>query len=195
VQSFVLRFGYLAVFALLAAAGVGVPVPEELTQLTAGALSHEGLLDLRLAIPVCWVGIVAGDTILFLIARRHGPRLLRSRPARKVLTPERRARLEDHYARHAFLTIAAARHLGGFRFAAFSLAGATGVPLATFVTADALSGLVSVPLVVWVGYVSWQHLSHARHEVRIVELAVLAAVALAVAALLAVRRLRRSRAA
>jgi len=81
VQKLIAHFGYVAVFAALAAAGVGVPIPEELTQLTTGALAHEGYLDLRIAIPVVWVGILTGDAMLFFLARRHGPRLLASRPA------------------------------------------------------------------------------------------------------------------
>jgi membrane protein DedA with SNARE-associated domain len=194
VQGLIAHFGYVAVFAALAAGGVGVPIPEELTQLTTGALAHAGYLDLRIAIPVVWAGILTGDGILFLLARRHGPRLLATRPARRVLTPERRARLEGHFARHAFWTVAAARHLGGLRFPAFALAGVSGVRPATFFVADGLSALVSVPLVVGAGYVFWHHLSRARREVRLVELAVLAAIAAGVGLAVLIRR-RRARAA
>lgn len=186
-QALLAQFGYFAVFAALAVAGLGVPVPEELTQLTAGALAHEGYLDLRLAIPVVWAGILAGDTVLFLIARRHGPRLIATRAARRVLTPGRKEQLERHFERHAFWTVAVARHAGGLRFAAFALAGASRVRLATFVLADGLSALVSVPLVVGAGYVLWHHLDQARHGVRTVQLAVLAAIVLLVAAALLVR--------
>ncbi len=193
-QGFLEHFGYVAVFAALAAGGVGVPVPEELTQLTTGALAHEGLLDLRIALPVVWAGILAGDAVLFLLARRHGPRLLDSWPARRMLTPSRRERLERHFARHAFWTVAVARHAGALRFAAFTLAGASGVRPATFLVADGLSALVSVPLVVGAGWVFWEHLSEARREVRTVELAVLAVVAVAVGVAVIVRR-RRARAA
>jgi membrane-associated protein len=193
VEPFLAHFGYAAVFAALLVAGVGVPIPEELTQLTAGALSHEGYLSLRYTIPVVWAGILAGDAILFLLARRHGPRALASRPARRVLTPERRARLERHFARHAFLTVAVARHTGGLRFAAFALAGATGVPLPTFLAADGLSALASVPLVVGAGYLFAHHLGAARRDVRLAELGILAAIVLAGLVAVNLRR-RRARA-
>jgi membrane protein DedA with SNARE-associated domain len=193
VEAVLAHFGYVAVFAALAVAGLGVPIPEELTQLTAGALAHEGILDLRFAIPVVWAGIVTGDTILFLLARRHGPRLLATRPARRVLTPERRERLERHFARHAFWTVAFFRHAGGVRFAAFALAGATGVRTATFILADGLSALASVPLVCGAGYVFWRHLSEARRDVRLVELGILAVVGAAVVVVVLLRR-RRARA-
>jgi membrane protein DedA with SNARE-associated domain len=185
------HFGYAAVFGLLLVAGVGVPIPEELTQLTAGVLSHEGYLRLAVAIPVVWAGIVVGDAVLFLLARRHGPRALDSRPVRRFLTPARRERLERHFARHAFLTVAVARHTGGLRFAAFALAGATGVRAATFVLADGLSALVSVPLVVGAGYVFAHHLREARRDIRIVELALLVVAVVAAWVVVRVRRRRR----
>lgn len=174
-QGLLEHFGYAAVFGLLLVAGVGVPIPEELTQLTAGVLSHEGYLRLAIAIPVVWAGILGGDTILFLLARRHGPRALDSRAVRRVLTPARREKLERHFARHAFLTVAVARHTGGIRFAAFALAGATGVRAATFVVADGLSAMVSVPLVVGAGYLFADHLGEARRDIRLLELALLVA--------------------
>ncbi len=172
-QAFLEHFGYAAVFGLLLVGGVGVPIPEELTQLTAGVLSHEGYLRLAVTLPVAWAGILAGDAVLFLLARRHGPRALESRPVRRVLTPARREKLERHFARHAFLTVFVARHAGGVRFAAFALAGATGVRTATFLLADGLSALLSVPLVVGAGYLFAHHLGQARRDIRLLELGVL----------------------
>ncbi len=189
-ETFLAHFGYAAVFGALLVAGVGVPIPEEVTQLTAGVLSHEGYLRLAITLPVVWAGILAGDTTLFAIARRLGPRALETRAVRRVLTPARREKLERHFARHAFLTVAVARHTGGVRFAAFALAGATGVPVATFVVADGLSAMFSVPLVVGAGYLFAHHVGQARRDVRLVELAVLAVALLAVWIAVRVRRRR-----
>ncbi|HYX91900.1 MAG TPA: DedA family protein [Myxococcaceae bacterium] len=191
-QAFLVRFKYVAVFAALVAAGVGVPIPEEVTQLTAGALSHEGMLDWRIAIPVAWLGIVAGDTLLFILAQRNAERLLGVNVVRRVLTPARREALQRYFAKHAFLTIMVARHASGFRFPTFVFAASHGVHLATFVLADALSALASVPLVVAAGYFFWQHLSQARREVRIAELSILAGIALVVGIIVLARRRRRT---
>jgi membrane-associated protein len=191
IQGLLERFGYLAILALLLGAGVGVPLPEELTQLTAGFLAHQGYLRLAPAIVACWVGIVAGDFLFYSLARRHGEAVMEWRPVRRVLTPERRAWLERHFARHAFWTIAAARHTSGLRLPAFALAGAHGVRRRTFVLADGLSALVSVPLVVTVGYLASHHLAEAHRDLRRVELGIVAAVALAALVAYAVRARRR----
>ncbi len=190
VESFLAHFGYLALFAVLLAAGVGVPFPEEVTQLTAGVLAHRGVLDLRATVVVVWAGILAGDLLLFELARRHGPRVLSSRLVGRVLTPARRQRLEAHFARHAFLTIAVARHAGAVRAAAFALAGASGVPLRTFLLADGLSALVSVPVVVGLGYLFSHHLAGVEHGFRIVE--GILALALVAGVILWVRARRRA---
>lgn len=193
VEAFLAHFGYAALLAALLAGGVGVPVPEELTQLSAGVLASHGILDLRFTLGTVWVGILAGDALLFTLARRHGPKALRAKLVARVLTDERRRALERHFERHTFLTVAVARHMGGVRVAAFALAGASGVRLRTFLLADGLSALVSVPVVVGAGYLFSEHLSQVRRDIRAIELTVLA-VGLLVAAGLWIRRRQRVRA-
>lgn len=193
IEAFLSRYGYLAVFALLVGAGVGVPAPEEPTQLAAGVMAQRGLLSLAPAMAICWTGIVVGDLIWFLLAQRLGPPILGHRTLRRVLTPERRARVEAHLARHAFLTVMVSRHLSGLRLAAFALAATHGVRRRTFLAADALSALLSVPLVVSAGYVGADHLSRVRSGVRAVELTILAAAVAVALIALAVRRVRRGR--
>lgn len=191
-EGFIAHFGYLALLSVLLAAGVGVPFPEEVTQLTAGVLAHRGVLDLRATLVVIWVGILAGDLLIFEISRRHGPRALSSRLVGRVLTPARRATLERHFARHAFLTILVARHAGAVRAAAFALAGASGVPLRTFLVADALSAIVSVPVVVGAGYLFSQHLGEVERDLRILEIALALVIVLAVTLFLRARARRRA---
>jgi membrane protein DedA with SNARE-associated domain len=144
---------------------------------------------------VCWGGIVAGDLAWFLLAERHGPKLLARPSLQRLLTPVRRARIEAHLARHAFLTVMVARHLSGLRLPAFALAATHGVRRTTFLAADALSALVSVPLVVSVGYLGAHHLAKARTELRRAELIALGVAAGAGLAFYGFIRLRAWRAA
>jgi membrane protein DedA with SNARE-associated domain len=184
------QFGYVAVTALLVGGGVGIPVPEELVQLTAGYLARREILELPYAIACAYAGIVGGDFLFFKIAQRHGDVLLERRQVRRLLTPERRALFERHFARHAFLTIMVARHTSGFRIPAYALAATHGVRSRTFLLADALSALLSVPLVVTLGWYFAARLEVVRHRIHEVELALAAVVALGVAAWLFWRRRR-----
>jgi membrane protein DedA with SNARE-associated domain len=192
-EAILTRYGYLAILGLLLAAGMGVPLPEEPTQLAAGVMAQRGLLSLGPAIAVCWIGIVAGDLGWFLLARRLGPRVLERTALRRVLTPPRRARIEGHLARHAFLTVLVSRHLSGLRLAAFALAATHGVRRRTFLLADGLSAMASVPAVVSAGYLGAHHLGQVRADIRRVELAVLAVIVVAALATVVIRRIRRAR--
>ena len=109
---------YLGVFALLLAGGLGVPIPEELPVVAAGVLSREGLAQWWLALPVCVLGVLSGDVILYWAGRHWGERVLSWRPVRWVLSPERERRLKGAYRRHAVKTIVIARHVIGLRAAA-----------------------------------------------------------------------------
>jgi membrane protein DedA with SNARE-associated domain len=178
-QSLLVHFGHLAVLLLLVAGGLGVPVPEELVQLTGGYLARRGVLLFWPTVTAAWVGIVLGDGIFFLLARRHGPRLLESRHVVRLLTPRRRDFLERHFARHAVLTVMAARHASALRLPAFALAALHGVRPLTFLVADGLSALVSVPLVVWLGWFFAGHIEEAKRHLREAELLVAGAAVLA----------------
>jgi membrane protein DedA with SNARE-associated domain len=193
IEAFLSRYGYLAAFGLLVGAGVGVPFPEEPTQLAMGVMAQRGLVAFLPAIATCWLGILAGDCLWFLLAQRLGPPALERTALRRVLTPSRRARIEVHLARHAFLTVLISRHLSGVRLAAFALAATHGVRLRTFLLADGLSALVSVPLVVSAGYLGAHHLSGVRSDMRTVKLAILVIVVVGALIALVVRRLRRPR--
>jgi membrane protein DedA with SNARE-associated domain len=192
-QDLLVHFTYVALLALLVAGGVGVPVPEELVQLTAGYLARRGILSLLPAIGVAWVGIVAGDFLLFRLGRSQGARVLDAPLVARVLTPRRRAFIERHFERHAFLTIVVARHASGLRIPVFAMAGASGVGSARFLLADGLSALASIPLVVGAGWYFAGHVEALKREMRWIELALAAAVvAVTVAwAVLARRRKRR----
>ncbi len=181
-ESLLSRFTYAAILGLLLAGGVGAPVPEELIQVTAGYLARRGLISFLPALGVAWIGLVVGDAMLFRLARRHGPKLLEAPRVARLLTPQRRAALERHYARHAFLTVMAGRHLSVLRVPIFVLAGASGVPTATFVLADGLSAMISVPLVVGLGWIFAGHVEELKQDMAWAEhalgaLALLAAVA------------------
>jgi membrane protein DedA with SNARE-associated domain len=181
--SLLTHFGYLAVFLLLVAGGVGVPVPEELIQLTAGFMARRGLLSFWPAVLVAWTGLVLGDFLFFRLGRAHGPALLDSPRVARVLTPARRAFVERHFTRHAILTIMVARHASGFRLPVYALAGASNrVRSHTFLLADGLSAAFSVPLVLGAGWYFAAHLEEVKKRLHEIELAVAAVVALALVA-------------
>jgi membrane protein DedA with SNARE-associated domain len=151
-QELLQRFTYLGILAALLLGSVGVPIPEEIPIVAAGILSHEGLARWWLALPVCVLGVLAGDVVLYWAGRRWGERLLRWRVVRYVLTRARADWLKAAYREHAMKTVAMARHVTGLRAAAFLTAGIARVPFWKFILADAAAAAVTVPLAFGLAY-------------------------------------------
>lgn len=151
-QEFIDQFTYVGILATLLLGSLGVPIPEEMPIVAAGVLSHEGLARWWLALPVCVLGVLSGDTVLYWTGRRWGERVLNWRVVRWVLTAQRAERLTEAYREHAMKTVAMARHVAGLRAAAFLTAGIARVPFWKFILADAAAAAVSVPFVFALAY-------------------------------------------
>jgi membrane protein DedA with SNARE-associated domain len=151
-QEFVNNFTYLGVFAVLLLGSLGVPIPEEMPIIAAAVMSHESIVRWWLALPVCLLGVLSGDMVLYWVGRRWGEQVLHWRMVRLVLSPAREQWLKLAYRRHALKTVVTARHVMGLRAAAFLTAGSARVPFWKFVVADAGAALVGVPLAFGLAY-------------------------------------------
>jgi membrane protein DedA with SNARE-associated domain len=151
-QGFVEHFTYLGIFAVLLLGSLGVPIPEEMPIIAAAVLSHEGIVAWGLALPLCLLGVLSGDVVLYWVGRRWGESVLNWRAVRWVLPPERERWLQAAYRRHALKTIVTARHVTGLRAAAFLTAGNARVPFWKFVAADAGAAVLGVPLLFGLAY-------------------------------------------
>jgi membrane protein DedA with SNARE-associated domain len=182
------RFSYPAVYLLLAATGTGLPVPEDVVLLTAGTVCSTGHAVFFAMIPVAVAGVVTSDTVLFRIGRKLGPKVIEHPKLKKVLTPERVARVRGRFDRWGVWTVFVARFLPGVRMPTFLLAGSMGISQQRFWLADGLAVCVFAPAMVFVGY---RFGADALPYVRAFGGYALAAVATALAAAWLVSRLRR----
>ena len=64
-QDFFDNFTHLAVFAVLLLGSLGVPIPEEMPIIAAAVLSHEDIVRWWLALPICLLGVLSGDVVLY----------------------------------------------------------------------------------------------------------------------------------
>jgi membrane protein DedA with SNARE-associated domain len=145
-QAFIEHFTYLGIFLLLLLGSLGAPIPEEMPIIAAAILSHEGVVQWWLALPLCFLGVLSGDVVLYWVGRHWGKRVLKWRVVSKVLTLRREQWLRAAYRRHAVKTIVTARHLMGLRAAAFLTAGIAHLPFWKFLVTDAAAALVGVPV-------------------------------------------------
>jgi membrane protein DedA with SNARE-associated domain len=168
-EQFLEEFTYAGIFIALFLGGLGVPLPEEVPVLTAGVLAHEGIVRWWLALPVCVLGVLSGDTVLYWAGRHWGDRLLAWRLVRHVLTKEREETLKESYRRHGVKIVFTARHVMGLRAAAFLTAGIARVPFPRFIAADFAASMLGVPLSFGLAFFFTDQLEQILADVRRVE--------------------------
>ena len=193
IEHFLEEFTYLGVFLVLFLAGLGVPIPEEVPVLASGVLAHEGVVRWWLMLPVCVIGVLSGDVVLYWVGRHWGERVLAWRIVRYVLSPEREEALKAAYHRHGVKVIFTARHVMGLRAAAFLTAGIARVPFGRFLAVDLAGSLVGVPLSFGLAFFFTDQLEQILADVHRIERWALMLALVALAGWIAVRAYRRTR--
>jgi membrane protein DedA with SNARE-associated domain len=151
-------FYYLGVFAALVAAGVGFPMPEEIPIVTAGALAGHAAQDadssLRwwILLPVCILGVVISDMLLYLVGRVFGVGVLKFPLVARVLPQQRLQHIRRNFRRYGVLILLFARFLPGIRSPIFLTAGIMRLSWRRFLLADGLYAIPGVSLLFFLAY-------------------------------------------
>ncbi len=143
---------YLLILGGLIAAGLGVPITEDIYLLASGVLAHRGVVSLPAIFVVCVVGVIVGDILIFTIARRLGKAAYSRALFARLMPPARRERIEALIDRRGGLIIFGARFVAGARMPIFAIAAVHGMSFARFLAWDIAALVFSAPLVIGVGY-------------------------------------------
>ncbi len=153
ISAYIEHFTYLGLFVVLMLCGIGLPIPEDVALLAGGYLVHRGVTRYPITLAVSLLGVVVGDNSLFFLGRRFGSGLVRyfgiARPGRQ----HQIERIRGFMQRHGHRAIFYARFLAGLRALIYLSAGSFGVRPSVFLFYDLLGALISVPIVVTLGYV------------------------------------------
>src|SRR3954470_4097573 len=105
---------YLGIVVVLVLTGSGLPIPEEVVVIPAGAAASYGQLNPWLALASCVAGALLGDAVMYGIGYRFGQSVLREHPWwARFLKPEREQQIEGLIRRHGLKVFFAARFLVG----------------------------------------------------------------------------------
>jgi membrane protein DedA with SNARE-associated domain len=186
---------YVAIFGVLVACGLGLPLPEDVSLITGGFLTHQGQAYLPLMMGVGFLGIIAGDSIIFTAGRRLGAKVGTKQTGffARIVTPAKRARVEGLFHAHGQKIVMAARFLPGVRAVTFFTAGSAGMKYRWFILWDGLAALVSAPLLVFLGFYFGDELALVIKKVRQGQIRVIAVIVLLAAAYIAYSRWRNRR--
>lgn len=175
---------YGAVLAMLVLAGVGFPVPEDITLLTAGYLSatNEEVRMYAIVI-VSYLGVIGGDSVTWAIGYRFGEGVVEAPIFRRVFTRERMERAVYYFERYGERFILLGRFVPGARGAVFLAAGILKMPYRRFLLLDGSAAVISVSLFLFLGnafadniHSVFERVESSRHALWVVLLVVVMAI-------------------
>ncbi|MBZ4417421.1 DedA family protein [Myxococcus sp. RHSTA-1-4] len=150
-------FAYATVFGILVACGLGVPLPEDISLILGGFLAHKGAASLPVMMVVGFAGILVGDSLIYLAGRRLGAKLGRGSDTRggffaRIVTAEKRAKVEGLFEKHGQKIVCIARFMPGVRAVTYFTAGSVHMSYWRFIFWDGLAALLSAPVFIWLGF-------------------------------------------
>ncbi|HLH81741.1 MAG TPA: DedA family protein [Trebonia sp.] len=155
-------YGYWALFALVAAESLGVPLPGETALIVAGTYagtSHR--LNPWLIFAVAAAAAIIGDNIGYWIGDKGGYRLAR-RYGRKVRLDERKLKTARYlFDRHGVLVVFFGRFVSVLRTYAAFLAGTSRMRWRKFLPANAAGGIVWAGIYTALSYLAGNWLQRA----------------------------------
>jgi membrane protein DedA with SNARE-associated domain len=151
---------YFVILAVLLACGFGLPLPEDITLVTAGILASRNIIDFNITVVLCMFGVLLGDGIIFWLGSHYGTRLRKTKFFSVILPEKRDAAVKAIVQKYGDKVIFMARFMPGLRTPLFFATGSYHVPFWKFFLLDGFAALISVPLWVYVGYLFGSNLEH-----------------------------------
>ena len=149
---FLVRYGYLLLFAWVLAEQLGLPLPSAPILLAAGALAGRHRMNLELAIALPIVTVVICDSFWYELGRLRGMKVLQWL-CRISLEPDSCVRrTQVRFERNGPWELVVAKFIPGMSAVASPLAGITRMPLERFVMFDGLGAMLWVGAYIGTGY-------------------------------------------
>lgn len=147
---------YGVIFALLLTGALGFP-PEDFSLILAGICLHQGKGDLDVMYVLCYVGTILGDLFIYGVGRWFGRTLFAKEWFQRRVRPGRIKLIRVGLEKRRFWMIFVARHLFYLRTVTFLTCGAVKMRFLKFLIADCLSAVVSVSIMLFLGYQASEH--------------------------------------
>ncbi len=169
ISSIIGPFPYFGLFLLLILGGLGFPFPEDATLILCGFLiSHKFIKPVHALITV-YAGLLTADIVIYSLGRRFGRAIITHKRFHRFLSPGRISRLEEKFDRSGYPFILFGRHVIGFRAQVFLVAGIMKMPIIKFISADAVSALFTLALMIGIGYAGGNSLQALQKDISRIE--------------------------
>jgi membrane protein DedA with SNARE-associated domain len=159
---FVVQYGYIAIFVVIALESAGVPMPGETVLITSAvyAGAHPGGLNIYLVIATAAAAAIFGDNVGFWVGREWGLTLL-LRYGRYIGIDQKKLKVGQYlFLKHGGKIVFFGRFVALLRAFAAVLAGANRYSPRLFFVYNALGGVVWASLMGGLGYIFGLQVEH-----------------------------------
>lgn len=154
---------YTFIVLFMTASSFGLPIPEEMTLVSAGLVAYmasnpgeyppptpdaEGVNLVVLCI-VCFVAVLGSDLIIYFIGRIFGKKIIKTKFFNNRIGQERFNKINNLFNKYSYWACGLFRFTPGVRFPGHMSCGLMGIPLWQFIMVDGLAALFSVPTQVY----------------------------------------------
>lgn len=150
-------YGFIVLF--MTASSFGLPIPEEMTLVSAGIVAYmaknpaqfppptpdaEGVNLVVLSI-VCFVAVLGSDVLIYFLGKIFGRRIIKTKFFNNRIGQERFNKINNIFQKYSYWACGLFRFAPGVRFPGHLSCGLMGIPIWQFLLVDGLAALVSVP--------------------------------------------------
>jgi membrane protein DedA with SNARE-associated domain len=148
---------YIAMFALLLASGMGLPLPEDVPLIAAGVCIARGTMTWIIAGPVAWVAMMLGDTALYILGYAFGYKVVHLPVIGRHVSQKRLKRCEEWFDRYGIWAVGIGRLFAGIRSAMVVAAGTMRFAYLKMLAADGVAAIISGGAFMVLGYWAGEH--------------------------------------
>ena len=152
-------FVYGFIIAFMTASSFGLPIPEEVTLLSAGLVAYMAQnpdqfppptpdaqgVNLYVLATVCFFAVLGSDLLIYTLGKVFGRRLVKTKFFTSEKGQKRFAKINRVYQRYGHWGCGLFRFTPGIRFPGHMSCGMMGIPVWKFLLIDGSAALISVP--------------------------------------------------
>ena len=150
---------YTFIVAFMTASSFGLPIPEEMTLVSAGLVAYMARnpadfpppssdavgVNLVVLSIVCYVAVLGSDLFIYFLGKYFGQKIIRTKFFNNNIGQERFNKINKIFNKYSYWACGLFRFTPGIRFPGHMSCGLMGIPLWQFLLVDGIAALISVP--------------------------------------------------
>lgn len=154
---------YTFIIMFMTASSFGLPIPEEMTLVSAGLVAYMASHPAKFPPPtpdahgvnlyvlclVCFLAVIGSDILIYFLGKIFGRRIVQTKFFMNRIGEERFEKINNIFKKYSYWACGLFRFTPGVRFPGHLSCGLMGIPLWKFVMVDGTAALISVPTQVY----------------------------------------------